>query len=55
MSYSKRLTAVELYGSLAISYLWFSSSPQEKGSTIERQQEVLGAIMSLYRLVLIKP
>ncbi len=52
MSRNGPLIAGDLRGRRAISYLRFSSSPQEKGSTIERQQAVLDSILSRCGLVL---
>jgi DNA invertase Pin-like site-specific DNA recombinase len=52
MSYATRLNPADLRGRPAISYLRFSSSPQEKGSSIERQQERLDGILAHLGLVL---
>jgi len=46
------ITPADLIGPLVISYLRFSSSPQEKGTSIDRQQETLDRIIAHYQLVL---
>jgi DNA invertase Pin-like site-specific DNA recombinase len=48
----KKITPADLKGRPYISYLRFSSAPQEKGSSIERQQETLDRIVSHFGLVL---
>jgi DNA invertase Pin-like site-specific DNA recombinase len=47
-----KINSVDLKGRPYISYLRFSSAPQEGGSTIERQQETLNLIVKHYGLVL---
>lgn len=49
---TSRLTAADLKGRGTLSYLRFSSSPQEKGTSIERQQETLDRIIAAYGLLL---
>lgn len=48
----RRLTREDLLGCDSISYLRFSSSGQEKGSTIDRQVEVRDALVSYFELKL---
>ncbi len=52
MTYAKRLTREDLFGRTAISYLRWSSAPQEKGSTLSRQIETRDHIIAHYGLVL---
>ncbi|MBN8892495.1 MAG: recombinase family protein [Rhodospirillales bacterium] len=47
-----RLTQADLFGRPTISYLRFSSRPQEKGSSIDRQQETLSRVVEYYQLIL---
>jgi hypothetical protein len=46
-----RVTAADLKGRHSISYLRFSSSPQERGSSIDRQQKVLDDAIAHYWLI----
>lgn len=46
-----RVTAADLKGRHSISYLRFSSSPQERGSSIDRQQKVLDDAIAHYGLI----
>jgi hypothetical protein len=48
---TRKLDREDLIGLPYISYLRFSSKPQEKGSTIPRQREVLNQIVTQYQLV----